>query len=295
VVDYDLQGNVMFRGSVQVQNGEFSGSFIVPRDIGYGGERAKIGAYVVSSDSSVDGSGALDSLVMAGTDTTVIDSTGPEISIAFLENQNFTDGDTVQPDPTLLVYISDSSGINLTGELGHGVTLVTDEDWENIQDLTVNFQYDINSYSQGSLTQKIDLKEGEHFLKIKAWDNANNSSLASFQVKVLSEDRDLYITQAMNYPNPFSGSTEFTYELSVPAEKVEIMIFTLSGRLIRTLNGSGSAGFNSGTVWDGRDQDGDRIANGVYIYKIMAETRYNSGGKEITKNAEAVGKAVVMN
>ncbi len=295
IVYYNLPGNVMFRGSVPVQNGEFSGSFIVPRDIGYGGKRAKIGAYVVSSDSSVDGSGALDSLVMAGTDTTVIDSTGPVISIAFLENQNFTDGDTVQPDPTLSVYISDSSGINLTGELGHGVTLVADDDWENIQDLTSDFQYDINSYTQGGLTQKIELKEGEHLLKIKAWDNANNSSLASFRVKVLSQERDLYITQVMNYPNPFSGSTEFTYELSVPAEKVEIMIFTLAGRLIRTLSGSGSAGFNCGMVWDGRDQDGDRIANGVYIYKIVAETRYDSAGKEITKNTEAVGKAVVMN
>ena len=98
----------------------------------------------------------------------------------------------------------------------------------------------------------------------------------------------------MNYPNPFSRFTEFTYELTVPAE-VEIKIFTLSGRLIRSLKGTGSAGFNSGIVWDGRDQDGDRIANGVYIYKIVAQTRFNSGGKEISQNAEALGKTVIMN
>lgn len=292
---YNLAGNVIFRGSAQVLNGEFTGNFVVPKDIGYGGKNARICAYVVDSLSSIDGSGALDSLIVAGTDTTVKDSLGPEIRIAFLENLEFTDGDTVQPDPTLIVYISDPSGINLTGELGHGITLVIDDDWENIQNLTSNFQYDMDSYTQGGLAQKINLKEGEHFLKIKAWDNANNSSFTSFQVKVLSVDKDLHITQVMNYPNPFSRFTEFTYELSVPAEKVEIKIFTLSGRLIRTLSGSGSAGFNSGVVWDGKDQDGDKIANGVYIYKIVAQTRFNSGEREKTKSAEATGKAVVMN
>jgi hypothetical protein len=278
-----------------VQNGEFTGSFIVPKDIGYGGKNAKISAYVVNSDSSIDGAGALDSLIVAGTDTTVKDSLGPQIWILFEENMKFTDGDTVKPDPALIVYITDPQGINLTGELGHGITLIIDDDWENMQDLTSNFQYDLNNYTQGSLRQKLNLKEGEHTLKIKAWDNANNSTLQSFLVKVLSMDKKLSITQAMNYPNPFSRFTQFTYELSVPVNKVEVKIFTLSGRLIRILSGTGSPGFNSGVIWDGRDEDGDKVANGVYIYKIIAETKYNSGGKETTKEAEAIGKAVVMN
>jgi hypothetical protein len=294
-VKYTLPGNVMFRGGAQVQNGEFTGSFIVPKDIGYGGKNAKISAYVVNSDSSIDGAGALDSLIVAGTDTTVKDSLGPQIWILFEENMKFTDGDTVKPDPALIVYITDPQGINLTGELGHGITLIIDDDWENMQDLTSNFQYDLNNYTQGSLRQKLNLKEGEHTLKIKAWDNANNSTLQSFLVKVLSMDKKLSITQAMNYPNPFSRFTQFTYELSVPVNKVEVKIFTLSGRLIRILSGTGSPGFNSGVIWDGRDEDGDKVANGVYIYKIIAETKYNSGGKETTKEAEAIGKAVVMN
>ncbi|MDP3024833.1 MAG: FlgD immunoglobulin-like domain containing protein, partial [candidate division Zixibacteria bacterium] len=72
-------------------------------------------------------------------------------------------------------------------------------------------------------------------------------------------------------------------------------IFTLSGRLIRTMSGTGSAGFNSGVVWDGRDQDGDKVANGVYIYKVVAKTRFNVNGEDANKEAEAIGKAVVMN
>ncbi len=294
-VKYSLPGNVIFRGGALVDGGKFEGSFIVPKDIEYGGKDGRISAYVVNSDSTIDGAGALDSIAVAGTDTTVKDSLGPEVRIAFVQNPKFIDGDTVQPDPDLIVYVSDPSGINLTGELGHRITLSIDDDWENAQDLTSNFQYDLNSYSQGSLTQKINLKEGDHTLKIKAWDNANNSNLASFQVKVISLTKELAISQVMNYPNPFSRFTQFTYELSVPAEKVEIKIFTLSGRLIRTMSGTGSAGFNSGVVWDGRDQDGDKVANGVYIYKVVARTRFNVNGEDANKEAEAIGKAVVMN
>jgi hypothetical protein len=294
-IPYSLPGNVIFRGGAQVDSGKFEGSFIVPKDMGYGGKDGRISAYVVNSDSNIDGAGALDSIAVAGTDTTVKDSLGPEVRIAFVQNPKFVDGDTVQPDPDLMVYVSDPSGINLTGELGHRITLSIDDDWENTQDLTSNFQYDLNSYLQGSLTQKINLKEGDHTLKIKAWDNANNSTLASFQVKVISLNKELAISQVMNYPNPFSRFTQFTYELSVPAERVEIKIFTLSGRLIRTMSGTGSAGFNSGVAWDGRDQDGDKVANGVYIYKIVAKTRFNVNGEDANKEAEAIGKAVVMN
>jgi hypothetical protein len=294
-VKYSLPGNVIFRGNVQVDQGRFEGSFIVPRDMDYGGENGRISAYVVNSDSTIDGSGALDSITVAGTDTTVKDSLGPEVRIAFVQNQKFVDGDTVQPDPDLIVYVTDPTGINLTGELGHRITLTIDDDWENVLDLTSNFQYDLNSYLQGSLTQKISLKEGDHTLKIKAWDNANNSTLASFQVKVISLNKELAINQVMNYPNPFSKFTQFTYELSMPAERVEIKIFTLSGRLIRTMDGTVSAGFNTGAVWDGRDQDGDKVANGVYIYKVVAKTRFTVNGEDENREAEAMGKAVVMN
>lgn len=294
-IPYTLPGNVIFRGIAMIDSGQFAGSFIVPKDMEYGGKDGRISAYVVNSDSTIDGAGALDSIAVAGTDTTVKDSLGPEVRIAFVQNPKFIDGDTVQPDPGLIVYVSDSSGINLTGELGHRIILSIDDDWENTQDLTSNFQYDLNSYSQGSLTQKINLKEGDHTLKIKAWDNANNSTRANFQVKVISLTKELSISQVMNYPNPFSRFTQFTYELSVPAERVEIKIFTLSGRLIRTMSGTGSAGFNSGVVWDGRDQDGDKVANGVYIYKVVAKTRFNVNGEDANKEAEAIGKAVVMN
>jgi len=62
----------------------------------------------------------------------------------------------------------------------------------------------------------------------------------------------------------------------------------LAGKLVKTIYGASSTvGYNFRTVWDGRDNDGDKVANGVYIYKVEAASF--SGAK-----AEAYGKAVVM-
>ena len=91
----------------------------------------------------------------------------------------------------------------------------------------------------------------------------------------------------MNYPNPFSDSTYICYNLVGGIKKIRIKILTLSGRLIKDIEPeSGLSGFNS-VVWNGRDQDGERVANGVYLYKIIAEGEGKNG-------TQAYGKAVVM-
>jgi len=82
------------------------------------------------------------------------------------------------------------------------------------------------------------------------------------------------ITQVYNYPNPFSSSTNFTFILQgedKPSE-VEIKIFTIAGRLIRDIKLTSTdliTNFNK-IYWDGNDQDGDPIGNGVYLYKVIA-------------------------
>jgi flagellar hook assembly protein FlgD len=74
------------------------------------------------------------------------------------------------------------------------------------------------------------------------------------------------------------------------AAEAQIKIFTLSGRLIRTLeNFSAQPGFNM-LEWDGQDADGDRLANGVYLYKIIATQQQN----DAKLRAEEIGKLVVQ-
>ncbi len=92
-----------------------------------------------------------------------------------------------------------------------------------------------------------------------------------------------------NYPNPFQDETIFAYHLSMPCEYFSIKIYSASGRLIRTLDPAQDP-FDPnplGTdyheaVWDGLDEDGFEVANGVYFYKAVAEfesKKYKVTGK----------------
>lgn len=88
------------------------------------------------------------------------------------------------------------------------------------------------------------------------------------QVKVASTE-DILLTDVVNYPNPFRNETRFTFQTNVPGAQVKIKIYTVTGRLIQELEGVSVMGYNDEIQWDGRDRDGDEIANGVYLYKII--------------------------
>jgi hypothetical protein len=279
-VDYRLPGGVIFRGNAQVKGGRFSSRFVVPRDISYGGETARISVYI--HNQVTDGSGVLDSLVVYGSDTTVVDTTGPSISINLPDQDGLQEGNGVME-----IEISDSNGINLTRELGHGIAFVMDEDFQRPIDLTDFFEYYQDDHQRGSILYPLpQLSKGEHTFWIKAWDNFNNSTLKEVKISIFSSGGSR-ITDVMNYPNPFSDSTYICYNIDGRVKKIQIKIFTLSGKLVKNIEPvSPVAGFSS-IIWDGKDQDGDRIANGVYVYKIIAE------GEEEEKT-RAYGKAVMM-
>ena len=285
ILSYELSGQVIFRGSVEVKSGIFDASFFVPKDVSYGGNTARLSVY--SKDSYTDGAGALDSLVVLGSDSGFADTLGPEIKVGFSSNPDFQEGDFIKFGATMILEVSDSSGINLTGEVGHGISLIFDEDWENQVDLTDSFEYDKDNYQRGSISYGLsEILPGEHLLKIKAWDNFNNSTLKSINFGILSVSD--FKLDVLNYPNPFSDKTNFWYRTSGEIERVEVKIYTMAGRLIRTIGSiSDSQGF---LVWDRRDQDGDLVANGVYIYKIVAFGDIEGSGKK----AEAYGKVLVM-
>ena len=81
----------------------------------------------------------------------------------------------------------------------------------------------------------------------------------------------------MNYPNPFERETDITFHLTSLADEAVIKIYTVSGRLIRTLEQDNVVNFVV-THWDGRDEDGSEVANGVYYYKVRLK---REGRKDI--------------
>lgn len=276
---YLLPGSPIFRSRVPVRGGRFDATFRVPKDVSYGGRFGRISAFLWNDRTT--GAGSIDSILVAGTDTTfVADNTGPTIDLGF-EGQEFADGDYVSSSPDLVVRIIDRSGINIAGDVGHEIQLGIDDDPGKNVILTDRFVSD--SDTSGSLSYRIEkLSGGEHTLEIRAWDNANNSSYKAVRVRIAENDL-LLISDVLACPNPATGPmTEFTYNLTQPAARVDVSVYGLSGSLVTRLVGERERGYNFAR-WDLPDD----IANGVYLFKISAQRP--KGG-----STEAIDKIVIM-
>lgn len=125
--------------------------------------------------------------------------------------------------------------------------------------------------NQSEMSFTTQLSDGDHELKFRIGRMNSFGDVDSLErvlnVKVSREDK---ILQVYNFPNPFRQETYFTFVLSGAPVELAIRIFTVSGRKIRELNLPQSAlqvGFNR-VLWDGRDSDGDEVANGYYFYQI---------------------------
>jgi flagellar hook assembly protein FlgD len=135
-----------------------------------------------------------------------------------------------------------------------------------------------------------DLEEGEHTVTFKVWDVNNNSSEATLEFVVV-KDQELGISHLLNYPNPFTTSTNFFFEHNqvCNALEVKIEIFTVSGKLVKSiLQTVTCSGYRTnGIPWDGRDEYGDKLARGVYVYRLSIST-------EDGKKAEKLEKLVIL-
>ncbi len=282
------EGNTIFRGQAKIENGEFNVQFIVPKDISYGGGDGRISLYFWDDNSS--GTGYRHGLGVGGTAVDLVDNQGPTMQ-AYFGDPSFVPGDYVSTRPTLTVEVADSlSGVNTAGDVGHQILLTIDEDFTNSIDVTEYFTYNEGSYTNGKLSYTIlDMPIGEHIIQVKAWDNSNNSSIVETHFVVI-DDSELNVRNALNYPNPMTDESTFRYELSQDAQ-VSIKIFTVAGRLIKTFDPMpGRVGYNIfPQSWDGRDEQGDPVANGVYLYKISAKSYTETE----TLTAEAVEKLIV--
>lgn len=288
---YTLPGPTLFKGELSVEKGQLNGRFIVPKSIRYHNKRSgRVTLYAWSNDNSLTALGYDNKLLFIGS-TNIIDDEGPTIDIYFKDQENFSSGDLIPQNPILIATLSDGNGINMTGETGHTISLQIDDDAP--KDISGFFFYEKNSFQKGFINYPLDqLAAGPHQLNLTAFDNLNNISETEISFRVASST-GLILMNVVNYPNPFrprSESTKFTFEYQTAGTdaEVEVKIYTLTGRLIQNLSGH----FVSGTgyheiEWDGRDRDGDQIANGVYLYKLSLKN-----GKE---KKEIIEKLVIMN
>jgi len=276
---YDARKNSLFNGNVSVKNGKFTFSFIVPKDIDYRSGTGKISYYAVRDNRREDAGGYFNQIRIGGTGgTPVSDNRGPEISL-FLNNTGFRDGALTHPDPMLIVQLKDDFGINVVGNsIGHDLEAILDEDSKNTYVLNDFYTALADRPNEGEVRFPFrNLSEGKHSLRVKAWDVANNASEATLQF-VVSRTMDIRLDRVLNYPNPFTTRTcfQFTHSLGNMPLEARVEIYTITGQRVRTLEAEWSATEQltpaDCIAWDGRDDFGDPLARGIYLYKIFVAT-----------------------
>ena len=275
IIPFELQKNIIYKGKVSVVNGNFEFSFIVPKDINFSYGPGKISYY---ADNGITDAGGFDTLlVIGGIDPIGInDVTGPEIDL-YLNDDSFVSGGITDETPVLIASVFDENGINTVGNgIGHDLVAILDDNTSDPIILNEYYTADLDSYQSGKVSFNMtNLSVGSHKLTLKVWDVNNNSSQVSIDF-IVQEKQDLVLDHVLNFPNPFTTKTDFYFEHNQVCSELEaqIQIYTVSGKLIKTINQLvNTQGFRSeGIAWDGRDDFGDQLAKGVYIYKLKVKS-----------------------
>ncbi len=290
VTAFVVQNNSLFKGKATVQNGLFSFSFKVPKDINFQYGNGKLSLY--AENGVTDAAGAFTNFIVGGVgNNSSNDAEGPEIK-PYLNDEKFVNGGIANENPVLIVKLADSSGINTTGMgIGHDIVATLDNDNNRFFILNDFYQSDPDSYQQGTARFQLPaLEPGTHSLKIKAWDVLNNSNEAILEFTV-ANDEELKLSHVLNYPNPFTSHTSFWFEHNKPGQPLQVylQIMTVTGRVIKTIRKTIiTDGNRSDEIqWDGRDEFGDKPGRGVYIYKL----RVTSPDK---KKKEVIEKLVIL-
>ena len=296
LMDFDALGEVIFRGQASVTNGQFAFEFIVPRDIRVTEGNGKISLYSKSEAPLSDNRGFNYDVKIGGVNLNAPeDNTGPNIKL-YMNDENFVSGGITNENPTLLANLFDENGINTASGIGHDITAILDGDETNVYKLNAYYVAAVDDYQRGTLSYPLrDLTPGLHTLTLKAWDVYNNASTQDIQFVVFDKDVSLELTNVLNYPNPFVNYTEFWFNHnSSDVLDVSIQIFTISGKLIKTIYGQTNAGSNTTSsvsrdlIWDGTDDFGSKIGKGVYVYKL--KVRSSTTGMQ----AEKIEKLVIL-
>jgi hypothetical protein len=272
---FKSMNNLIYEGIASVKNGGFNVSFVVPKDISYALDFGKISLYAAKnslSNDTLDASGYYSNIVIGGTASNVASDNKPPLIKLFMHDTSFVFGGLTNSNTTLIAKLSDENGINIAGEgIGHEITASLDNS-TNVFVLNEFYSSILDNYQQGIVNFPLKgLSPGNHSLKLKAWDTYNNSSEGYLEF-VVANNEEMAIQNVLNYPNPFTTHTSFQFDHNRAGDDIEVLvsIYTVSGKLIKSIDNRfyTSGSHISDINWDGRDDFGDNIGKGVYVYKL---------------------------
>ena len=293
IMNFETLGNTIFRGNATVENGVFEISFVVPTDIRIPVGNGKVSFYAQRNQPMLENqTGAnLDILVGGINENAPADNTPPTVKL-YMNDETFISGGITNESPVFLAYLEDENGINTAGGIGHDIIAIIDGDESNPLILNDFYETELNNFRKGIVRFPLrNLSLGLHTIFFRAWDVYNNPITAEIQFLVVG-DEGITITNVLNYPNPFVSYTQFWFTHNKPFEplEVQVQIFTVTGKIVKTINQTVTTdGFLSRDIaWDGRDDFGDKIGKGVYVYKLTVRSTLSN------QRAEKYEKLVIL-
>ena len=224
-----------------------------------------------------DANGYDDSFIIGGSASGInYDYEDPNIEL-FLNNENFVSGGITDENPTLIAFLSDLSGINTVGNgIGHDIVAILDDNYSNPFVLNDFYQASQDDYTEGKIEFPFyNLSPGKHILSLKAWDVFNNSAEATITFFVNDSD-NFFISNFLNYPNPFSQVTQFYFEHNQTDRilSIDLNIYSVSGMRVANINKTiNENGYRIGPInLSAIDNVGKKIPSGIYLANLHVNT-----------------------
>ncbi|MEO5906653.1 MAG: type IX secretion system sortase PorU, partial [Saprospiraceae bacterium] len=284
---FNVQNKQLFKGAATVIAGQWFIEFVLPKDIDFSYGSGKLSFY--AQNGITDAAGYFTSFNIGGVSSGGLADDEPPVIQLYMNDDNFVSGGITDQDPDIYIVLSDDFGINVSGTgVGHDLEAVLDGDDKNSLILNDFYQAALDDYTRGEVRYPLNnIAPGKHTLKVTAWDLANNPGEAYIEFLVLDQEGGV-LEHVLNYPNPFTNSTNFQFEHNRPGVEMDlqVLIYTINGRLVKTIEREGysSDGYRIDDLpWDGLDDSGGQLAKGVYVYKIKVAYHLN-GGKDIVES-----------
>lgn len=284
--------NTLYIGNDSVQQGEFSFTFTVPKDISYSNDFGKMNLYAFNATDSIEAHGSFRDFRVGGTsDTGSDDEAGPEIRYLYLNDTTFVDGGKVNATPLFVASLWDASGINITGSsIGHDMMLIIDN--QVVKSYNLNDYYQLSGEEGAGLVifSIPELEPGVHTAEFKVWDVLNNSTTQTFSFEVV-DDLKPQLIKLYAAPTPARDQVTFYLHHNLPESQlnVRIEVFDMAGRLRWNHEETGaSEAFKAYQLtWNLEGNNGTRLRPGIYIYRASL-----SSGK--SKTVTDANKMIIL-
>ena len=238
------------------------------------------------------------------------DAIAPVLDV-FFDGQRINDGDLVSAAPEILIQLRDNNRFLLLDDtIGYSIELLTPggaRERLRFSDDRVSFfpATDADNTAEILFTPEL-LEDGIYTLIVKGSDRSDNASGRFEKQQRFEVVNQQMVSNVLAYPNPFTTQTRFVYTLTgnETPSMFRIQIMTVSGRVVRDIDLLATETLKVGThqtdfAWDGTDEYGDQLANGVYLYRMITAgnegtqlDKYDTGTDQFFENN--LGKVVLL-